>query len=205
MLRPSKDYDMRDKNRLFGRTLILSLFLCLAGIHTTAVAQERMTIQATARGTSTQMGKQYNVTIIIEQFSTLDDRKVLMDGFARSGQDGLVQALQNMSAKGRIRFSSGGVGNDVKYIIELPAEKGRRFRLVTDRTLAWAEITGLTRSEEYTVGAIELTLTPDGKGSGTLLPACKLKMDNKKQQVEIESFQNPWKLLNFKVHNDGGG
>ena len=191
---------MRDMKRLFGRALILSLFLCLAGIGTTAEAQERMTILATARGTGTQMGKQYNVTIIIEQFSTLDDRKVLVDGFARSGQDGLVEALQKMSAKGRVRFSSGGVGNDVKYIIELPSEKGRRFRLVTDRTLAWAELTGLTRSEDYSVGAIELVLTPDGKGSGTLLPACKLKMDSKKQQVEIESYQNPWNLLNIKTH-----
>jgi hypothetical protein len=187
--------------KLFGRALALSLFLCLAGISTAPQDQGRMTIQATARGTGTQMGRVYNVTIIIEQFSTLDDRKALAEAFGRSGQEGLLETLEKMSAKGRVRFSSGGVGNDVKYIIELPSEKGRRIRLVTDRTLAWAEINGLTRSEQYTVGAMDLVLTPDGKGTGTLLPACKLKMDNKKQQLEIETFQNPWNLVNFTIHN----
>jgi hypothetical protein len=193
---------MRGMKKLFGKTIVVFLFLCLAGISPTAEAQARMTIQATAMGTSTQMGKVYNVTIIIEQFSTPDDRKALIDAFARSGQDGLVDALQDMKPKGRVRFSSGGVGNDVKYIIELPSEKGRRFRLVTDRTIAFAELYSGTRSRDYSVGALELVLTPDGKGSGTVLPACKLTVDKKKQQVDIETYQNPWNLTNLIVHND---
>jgi hypothetical protein len=187
---------------LFGKTVVVFLFLCLAGIGTTAEAQGRMTIQATARGTSTQLGKVYDVTIIIEQFSTPDDRKSLIDAFARSGQDGLVDVLQDMTAKGRVRFSGGGVGNDVKYIIELPSEKGRRFRLVTDRNIAFGELYHGTRSRDYSVGAIELVLTPDGKGSGTVLPACKLTVDKKTQQIEIETYQNPFNLTNFIVHND---
>jgi len=47
-----------------------------------------------------------------------------------------------------------------------------------------------------------LVLTPDGKGSGTVLPACKLTVDNKKQQVEIETYQNPWKLTNLIISKD---
>jgi hypothetical protein len=84
-------------------------------------AQGRMTIQATAMGTSTQLGKVYNVNITIKQFSTPDDRKVLIDAFKRSGQDGLVSVLEDMR---RVRFANGGVGNYIKYIIELPSEKG---------------------------------------------------------------------------------
>jgi len=161
-----------------------------------------MTIQATATGTSTQMGKLVNVNISIEQFSTVDDRSSLIDTFKNSGQDGMVKVLEDMKPKGRIRFASGGVGNDIKYIIELPSEKGRRLRLVTDRTLAFAELYQGTRSRDYTVGAIELELKPDGKGSGTVLPACKLTVNKKKQQVEIETYQNPWKLSNFIVSKD---
>jgi len=181
---------------------MLSLLLLLAGIATTVQGQERMTIQATAQGTSTQMGRIVSVKIIIEEFSTPDDRKALIDAFKRSGQDGLRRALEDMKGKGR--FSSDwGVGNQIKYIIELPSEKGqRRLRLVTDRRLAFGELRGGTRSEQYDVGAIELTLTPDGKGSGTLLPACKLTVNKKKQQVEIETFQNPWKLNNFIISKD---
>jgi hypothetical protein len=193
---------MRDMNRILRIALMVSLFPLFAGISTTVEAQERMTIQATAMGTSTQMGKMFNVNIHIDQFSTPDDRKALIDAFARSGQDGFVDALQDMKPKGRVRFASGGVGNDVKYIIELPSESGRRFRLVTDRNLAFGELYGGTRSRDYNVGAIELILTPDGKGSGTVLPACKLKVDKKTQQIEIETYQNPWTLSNFIVSND---
>jgi hypothetical protein len=161
-----------------------------------------MTIQATAMGTSTQMGKILNVNIHIQQFSTQEDRKALIDAFARSGQDGLVRVLEDMKPKGRVRFASGGVGNDVKYIIELPSETGRRFRLVTDRNLAFGELYAGTRSRDYSVGAIDLVLTPDGKGSGTVLPACRLTVDKKKQQVEVETYQNPWKLTNFIISKD---
>ena len=193
---------MRDMNRLLLNATTVSLFLLLAGIGTTAQSQGRMTIQATAMGTSTQMGKVYSVNINIEQFSTPDDQKALIDAFKKSGQDGLLNVLQDMKPKGRVRFASGGVGNDVKYIMELPSESGRRFRLVTDRNLAFGELYAGTRSRDYTVGAIELVLTPDGKGSGTVLPACKLKVDKKTQQVEIETYQNPWNLSNFIISNN---
>ena len=191
---------MRNR-RLLCCVPIVYLLPLLAG-GSIAQAQGRMTIQATAMGTSTQMGKMYDVNIIIEQFSTQDDRKALIDAFTRSGQDGLVGVLEDMKPKGRVRFANGGVGNDVKYIIELPSENGRRFRLVTDRYLAFGELYHGTRSRDYSVGAIELILTPDGKGSGTVLPACKLTVDKKKQQIEIETYQNPWKLTNFIISKD---
>jgi hypothetical protein len=170
---------------------------------TSVQAQKRMTIQATAMGTSTQLGKIYNVNIHIEQYSTQEERKALINAFKTKGQDGLVGVLEDLKSKGRVRFASGGVGNDVKYIIELPPEKGaRRLRLVTDRNIAFGELYQGTRSRDYSVGAIDLTLTPDGKGSGTVLPACRLTVDKKKQQVEVETYQNPWKLSNFMITND---
>ena len=161
-----------------------------------------MTIQATAKGTSTQMGQMANVNIYIKQFSTPDDQKALIDAFKRSGQDGLVEVLEDMKPKGRVRFASGGVGNEVLYIIELPSKNGRRFRLVTDRNIGIGEQYAGTRSNDYSLGAIELVLTPDGKGSGTVLPACKLTVDKKTQEIEVETYQNPWDLVNFRITND---
>jgi hypothetical protein len=145
----------------------------------------------------------YNVNIMIEKFSTADDRQTLIAAFKRSGQNGLIDVLEDMKPKGRVRFASGGVGNDVKYIIELPSEKGqRKLRLITDRNLAFGELYNGTRSRDYSVGAIELLLTPDGKGSGTVLPACKIWVNKKTKQVEVETYQNPWKLSNFIISND---
>ncbi len=191
---------MRNPHTISCRLVAGLFFLLLVSSSSVVHAQQRMTIQATARGTSTQMGKIYNVNIIIEQFSTANDQKALIDAFQRRGQDGLIDVLQDMKPKGRVRFASGGVGNDVKYIIELPSDKGRRIRLVTDRNLAFGELYGSTRSRDYSVGAIELVLTPDGKGSGTVLPAVKLVLDKKRNQVELETYQNPWNLTNFIVH-----
>jgi hypothetical protein len=193
---------MRYISRLLRNGLIGSLLLSVAGSATLAHGQGRMTIQATAKGTSTQLGRMIDVNIYIEAYSTPDDRKTLIDAFKRRGQDGLVDALQDMKTKGRVRFSSGGVGNDVKYIIELPSKEGRKLRLITDRWLSFTELYNSNRIADYNVAAIELNLTPDGKGSGTVLPACRLTMNKKKEQVEIETFQNPWDLTNFMISKD---
>jgi hypothetical protein len=193
---------LRGMNILVGCASIGCLFPIWSGFDTVAQAERRLTIEATAMGTSTQMGRMIDVNILIQQYSTADDRKSLIDAFTRSGQDGLVRVLEDMTPKGRVRFASGGVGNDVKYIMELPSDNGRRIRLVTDRNLAFGELYQGTRSRDYSVGAIELVLTPDGKGSGTVLPACRLTVDKKKQQVDIETYQNPWKLANLRISND---
>lgn len=190
---------MRYINRLLRARGIGCLLLFLTGLVGLTHAQERMTIQATAMGTSTQLGKMVNVNIYIETYSTQDDRNTLIEAFKRRGQDGLVDALQDMKPKGRVRFASGGVGNDVKYIIELPSENGRKLRLITDRWLLFPELYNSTRSADYSVGAIELNLTADGKGTGTVLPACKLTVNKKNQQVEIETYQNPWNLTNLMI------
>jgi hypothetical protein len=193
---------MRDVNKFLRKGFIGFILLLLMGVCTSVQAQKRMTIQATAMGTSTQVGRIFNINILIEQFSTPDDQQALINAFKRSGQRGLVDVLEHMKSKGRIRFASGGVGNDIKHIIELPSDKGRRFRLVTDRNLAFGELYAGTRSRDYDVGAIELVLTPDGKGIGTVMPACKLTVNKKTQKIEVEAYQNPWNLTNFLVSND---
>jgi len=193
---------MRLMKTLLRYGIMASVLVSLTSKPVLSQAKGRMTIQATAMGTSTQLGKIYNVNILIEGYSNEDDRQTLISAFKRNGQDGLVDALQDMKPKGRIRFASGGVGNDVKYIIELPSKNGRRLRLVTDRWLTFGELYNSTRSSDYSVGAIELNLTPDGKGSGTVLPACRITMNKKKKQVEIETYQNPWNLSNFIITNE---
>jgi hypothetical protein len=180
-----------------AREVFFLLIALSIGMH----AQERITIQANARGTMTQSGQMVPIKIIIEDLSTAEDQKILVDAFNKSGNDGLVKALGKMKPKGRVSPER-SVGNDVKYIREIPSDKGRRFRLVTDRNLAFAELRNSTRSVDYNVGAIEVTITPDEKSSfGTLLPACKLKL-NKEKEVEIEAYQFPWDITNVIVHTD---
>jgi len=49
---------------------------------------------------------------------------------------------------------------------------------------------------------LTLSFQADGKGSGTVLPACKLTVDKKTQQIEIETCQNPWTLANLMISKD---
>jgi hypothetical protein len=195
---------MRHMNRLLCNGVIGWLFLLLTGIGTIVQAQGRMTIHAAVQGTGPQTGQMYDVHIHIEQFSTPDDQKALIDAFARSGQHGLVQVLEKMAPKGNVRFTNGGLGNDVKYIIELPSsKKGRRIRLVTDRNIGFGERVAATRSTDYSLGAIDLLLPPGGKeGTGRVLPACKLKVDKKTQKIDVESYQHPFSLVTLTINNN---
>lgn len=193
---------MQIRRKLFHAAVTLSMLLFALGAFAQDAVKQKMTVQATARGTSTQLGKQASVNIIIEEFSTDEERAGLVEAFKKGGNDALVSALQKLKPKGRLAIT-GTVGNDVKFIRELPPTKeGRRFRLVTDRSIGFLEARNKPRSEEYSVSALEFVLTPDPKNSkGTLLPACKLKVNKKTQEVEIEAYQNPWQLLNFLVYD----
>ncbi len=186
--------------RALLRTAAL-IILTVVGLSTVAQKRENITIQANARGTGTQLGRLYSLNIHIEQLSTPEDQKILIDAFAKSGNKGLTDALRKMKPKGRISPTS-SLGNDVKYIRELPSEKGRRFRLVTDRNISFGETRGMSRSSDYSLSAVDITITADGKTSfGTLLPACKLSL-NKQKEIEIEALQNPWQLDNIVAQRE---
>ncbi len=170
------------------------VLILLAGI---CFAQtKRETYEATAFGTSTQMGRNIGIRIIIESYSTPEDQQVLLQAFLKGGNEGLVKTLEKMPARGRISVI-GGLGYEVVYIRQFPSPTGRKVRLITNRKIAFGEAWASTRSEEYSVTAVELDLSNDkGKSAGTLLPACKLQV-NKQNEIEIEAFQNPWRLANI--------
>jgi hypothetical protein len=57
---------------------------------------ENETIDATAFGTSTQLGRNFGVKLIIYEFSSPEDRDILVQSFQRGQNDGLVNALEKM-------------------------------------------------------------------------------------------------------------
>ena len=70
------------------------------------------TIDATAYGTSTQLGRNVGVTVIIYEFSTPEDRQILVEAFQKGQNQGLVNALEKMKAVGRIQIP-GTLGYDL--------------------------------------------------------------------------------------------
>jgi len=179
---------------------IAGLIGCLLLVSSSAPAQKlpkQFYIQAQAMGESTQMGQTFGVTLIVEEFSTPDDQKALLEAFQAKGNEGLVNALNKMHTKGRMSIT-GTLGYDVAYIRQFPQpDGGIKYRLVTNRPITFGEAWSDSRSMDYSLSGVEIIMYPDKKkNTGTLLPAVKLKM-NKENQLELETLQNPWKLVNI--------
>jgi hypothetical protein len=155
------------------------------------------TIDATVRGTSTQLGRVGSVKVIISQFSTPEDREALKDAFLKGGNQGLVDALSKMKGVGRIQIP-GTVGYDLAFVKAIPTPTGRRIRFVTNRKIAFAEAARDTRSQAYnlTAGEIDINDQDKNKSAGVLYPAAELVV-NTDGELTLELLQNPWQLTNI--------
>ena len=155
------------------------------------------TIDATAMGTSTQMGRVTNIKVIIYEYSTQEDREVLMQAFVKGQNQGLVNALTKMKAVGRIAIT-GTLGYDLSYIKVFPTPTGRKIRFITNRPLRYGEVYWDTQSTAYnlTAGELDLNDTEKSKSAGVLYPAAQLVI-NKEGELQVELRQNPWNLVNI--------
>lgn len=160
--------------------------------------QKSIFIQAQALGQGTQLGRSIGINVRVEELSTLDDQKALLEAFRDDGNEGLVNALSKMNGKGRIAII-GTLGYDVNYVRSFNMPDGStKFRLVTDRPITFGERWSASRSTDYNLSALEIIVSADQKhNSGVLLPACKFKLD-KEDNLELELLQNPWKLVNVQ-------
>jgi len=166
---------------------------------TTATKQHPMTIQAQAMGQAQQLGRNFGVNLIIEEYSDADDQKGLLEAFNAKKNEGLVNALGKMHAKGRMAIT-GTLGYDVSYIRTWPQPDGStHMRLVTNRQILFGEAWADSRSMDYSLSGVDLYLFPDDKkNTGTLYPACQLKLD-KEGKLQLELYQNAWKLVNVRI------
>jgi hypothetical protein len=176
-----------------SRCIILVMTLATAMF---AVGQVE-TIDAIARGTSTQMGKDFNVKVSINQFSTPQDNAILKSAFEEGGHDALVKALEKMKGVGRLRLPS-YTGYSIAYAVAIPTPTGRKIRFITNRPVAFAENRNMTRSKDYdlTAGEIEINDQDKSKSTGVLYPMVKVGL-NKDGEVQFDLFQNPWQLVSI--------
>jgi hypothetical protein len=153
--------------------------------------------QAQAMGQGTQMGQTFNVTVRIEAYSTPEERQVLVDAFQKAGSQGLFNALNKMTTKGRMAIT-GTLGYDISFARKIPTADGVKLRILTNRPITFGEAWTDSRSMDYNLSALELDLTEaKGKSTGILLPACQFTINKKTNELEIENYQNPWKLVDI--------
>jgi hypothetical protein len=173
--------------------VLLAALVCTPGF----ARDKNETIDATAYGTSTQLGANIGVTIIIYEFSTPEDRQILVEAFQKGQNQGLVNALQKMKAVGRIQIP-GTLGYDLSFIRMIPQPTGRKIRFVTNRKIAFGEAYYNTQSQSFdlTAGEIDINEQDKSKSAGVLYPACQFTI-NKDGELQIELRENPWRLSNI--------
>jgi hypothetical protein len=187
-----------------GSLLLATLFLTTATVLNSQEDRKIETIDSTAMGTSTQMGAVVNVKVTIYQYSTDEDRAVLVDAFKKGQNQGLVDALEKMKSVGRIAIT-GTVGQDLAYIRLIQTDTGRKIRFVTNRRIQFGEAYRNTQSKAYNLTAGEFVLdnSDKDKNSGVLYPAAQLII-NKEGQLEFQLRKNHWNLVNIIDWNKAG-
>ncbi len=179
-------------------TVVLTAFFLAFSLSVFSQKTER--ISANARTSPPGSIRIVSVDLSIRDYSSVEDRDALVQAFSENGSQGLVDALDKLGSKGRIAIT-GTLGFDVNYIstTDLP-DGSRMIRFVTDRPITFAESWASPRSVNYRVSIGEIILRKEkNKSSGKLFPAAEVKL-NKNNEIEIESFQEPWDLTNIRLY-----
>ena len=189
---------MNAELKMFARSACCIAVVAIFAISVTLPAAGQVeTIDATARGTSTQLGNIGSIKVIISQFSTPEDTQVLKDAFLSGGHKGLVDALSKMKSSGRIQIP-GTVGYDLAYAVTIPTPTGRKIRFVTNRRIAFREAARNTQSQAFdlTAGEFDINEEDNKKSAGVLYPAAQLVI-NSDGELQMELRRNPWQLTNI--------
>ncbi len=179
--------------------LILSFAALLSLGNADAAKKEQTSPEVyQAQAQSTQVGKTFNVTVIIDRYSKPEERQGLVDAFEQAGSEGLVDALGKMDSKGRVVITSAYVSSsyDISFISKIPTSEGFKINLLTKLGPRESWLSG--RSLGYSVSALDLNINHDKtKSAGILRPACQFKIDKESNQLKIEDNKTPWTLQNI--------
>ena len=142
----------------YGSFLLSALIVSAVTIAISADDRKTETIDATAMGTSTQLGENVNVKVTIYEYSTEEDRQILITAFKKGQNQGLVNALTKMKAVGHIAIT-GTIGYDLSFIRLIPTPTGRKIRFVTNRLLRFGEVYSNSQTTAYNLTRARSKLT----------------------------------------------
>jgi hypothetical protein len=141
----------------------------------------------------------------VERWSTAEERQKVIDTMVEKGPNELLNTLQDLPAKGRMRFpnymgpdpNNWRLGWDIKYTWTTPLpEGGHRIIIALDRYMSFQEVRNQPRTVDYPFTLIEIHLDKDGKGQGKMAYATKIVFDKKKNTVELENYSSEPVRLN---------
>jgi hypothetical protein len=183
--------------RLLVNLMIAGGLILGASSGFTQTREKAETIEASSMGTGTQLGQVFGITVLVYEYSTPEDRQVLVQAFEKGKNQGLVNALSKMRAVGHIAIT-GTLGYDLSYVRMIPTPTGRKIRFVTNRPITFAEAWTDSSSQSFnlTGGEFDINDGDKSKSTGVLYPLAQLAID-KQGQLQIELNQNAWTLVDI--------
>lgn len=183
--------------RLLVNLMIAGGLILGASSGFTQTREKAETIEASSMGTGTQLGQVFGITVLVYEYSTPEDRQVLVQAFEKGKNQGLVNALSKMRAVGHIAIT-GTLGYDLSYVRMISTPTGRKIRFVTNRPITFAEAWTDSSSQSFnlTGGEFDINDGDKSKSTGVLYPLAQLAID-KQGQLQIELNQNAWTLVDI--------
>lgn len=182
------------------RTLIVAALVALVALPALAKdkknkVEERYTAIAIAMG-STAPGTNLRVTIGIEGWTTPEQRTMLLDTLVNEGPAKLKSALFKQDQLGFVKIGN-SLGYPLRYAWQVEQDGKRHLVLGTERAVTSLERMGATRSQDYDIALITMTINEDGSGEGSFAPAVELSVKDNQLQVKTYSSE-AMRLTNLK-------
>ena len=176
------------RTAILGALLALPLSLSVTSV-VSAAEKTKPVEKFTAVAISMGHGKSSRLDIVINRWSTDEEREKLLTTLQEFGRDKLIDELTKIRPTcGYMRLPN-TKGYDLYYARDNVQPDGSRHVVIaTNRYPTFGEVTNSTRSTQYQAVVIEIHLDKDGKGEGKMQPAAKITWDNAKKTIEIENY-----------------
>jgi len=187
--------------RFLALPFILALLLSLAPAPSPA-ADPILSLRAVAVNMSgVGRARAGTIDIVIERWSTDEEREQLRDVLIEKGGDRLLSALQKIKPRAGYLRTSTSLGWDIQFAREDEfGDGGRRIVFATDRPMNFWELRNQARSSDYEFVLCDIRLTKAGKGTGKLAGAAKIEWKGDTRTVEIENYGiEPVRLTEVQV------
>ena len=127
------------------------------------------------------------VNVIIERWSTEQERQALIQAYDKGGAKGLLSALQKTEPVGVLRTTLSRSW-DLHYAIQEPrADGGRRIIVGTDRLINHWEVNSQKKAS-YPFTLVELHLDKDDQGDGRISLGTQINRSKDSKSLELEFY-----------------
>jgi hypothetical protein len=173
----------------FLATVLLAVIVT-AGPALAAKPVEHFTAFAVDMSNTAGRTRSGTVDVIINRWSSPQEKDQLVSALREGGNDGLLRALQKVKEPAGYIRSAGSIGYPLRFAWQMPtSDGGRRILIATDRPVSFLEASTHPRTMDYPFMLIDLRVDAQGKGQGKLMPLAKVQL-NEDHVAEIENYSS---------------